>query len=102
MSWLFPRQPLHWLGLSFDRSLSVEDVERLLLSVMATASLCSVVFEVEFDKDQCTYRVGTRQPSRLKALLETFLPGTTVQSVVRSIGQHGCCERPTRSSYKTT
>lgn len=89
MSWLFGNKPFRWLGLTFDRSLSIEDVHRLLVSVIATSSLGSVVLEVERGKDGCEYRVGTHQPARMEALLAVFLPGVTVQPVARLVGDVG-------------
>lgn len=84
-----PPKPLSWLSVDFDRSLAVDDAKRLVVSLLAASSLRTVVFEVEYRNKVCVYRVGSTQPDRARTLLEVFVPGVTVQRVVRQIDERG-------------
>jgi len=83
-----PAAPLSWYRIDFSRDLHVDDVRRLITTVLGDRQLGLVAFEVDGRSGQLIYRVGTSSP-RIVQLIETTIAGSIVTKTTRSMPTDG-------------
>ncbi|MDW3218637.1 MAG: type IV secretion system DNA-binding domain-containing protein [Acidimicrobiales bacterium] len=80
--------PLSWYRIDFGRELDVDDVHRLIISVLGDRQLGLVIIEVENRKGSLSYRIGAHS-SRIVQLIESAVAGSIVTEITRSVPADG-------------
>ncbi len=84
-----PQAPtLSWYRIDFGRDLDVDDVRRLILTVLGDRQLGLVVIEVESRQGSLSCRIGAHS-SRIVQLIESTVAGSIVTETVRKIPTDG-------------
>ena len=80
---------LDWFELEFDRSLDVDDVRQLLVSVVSVRRMGLVGLEAQMTGGVVRYRIGAEHSCHLVRSIRSFLPSVVMAPVKREPGDKG-------------